>query len=266
MRHILVALVSFALASSALAQVDQPILNLDPGALRSFPVMSEEVPQIARAPQVMRAPEMEPPVTGQPCEAAVVVRSAGKPGTADIFSVSYHVFSRLPIGALIQSWVRKPGGEIYAPSIGKVPIGVLLDNGNGSGWQWWVWNAPLPTKWPEGITTFEVVASFGDWQCTAVARVVTGGVYPAGKEPRFGPLEKATVDSSGGVALLGAWQSEPVVVAPTYLNRKVKLTGNYYVVPGEIGTGNWPLGVCDREDGKPFRLHCSTEIVPIPVF
>ena len=263
MRHILIlVLATITLAFSALAQDDQMIGNVGPEEFNTS-AMPEELG--TRTFRMARAPQVEAPVMGQPCEAAVVVRSAGKPGTTDVFSVSYHVFSRLPIGALIQSWVRKPTGEIYPPSVTEVPIGILGDDDNG-GWQWWVWNAPLPDKWPEGATNFEVVASFGDWRCTAIARVATGGIYPAGEEPRFGPLEEATADSSGGVALLGAWQSEPVVVAPTYLNRKVKLTGNYYVVPGEVGAGNWPLGVCDREDGKPDRLHCTTKVVSIPVF
>jgi hypothetical protein len=95
--------------------------------------------------------------------------------------------------------------------------------------------------------------------------VATGGVYPA-SDPQFGPLEEAIVDSVGGVLLRGVFRTPPVVVAPTYLNQKVELEGDYYVPPGSIGVGNKPLGVCSGMNGDPFFLECSTEFVPIPVF
>lgn len=234
----------------------QDILTLDPEALTSFSVMSEEV----RTPRMARAPEVEVPVTKMPCEAAVVVHLSGKPGTTDVFGVSGHLLSYLPAGTQIRSWIRKPSGEIYAPSVLE-----SIPTTSGTNWQRTIWYNTLPADWGEGVTSFEYVVSVGEWRCTAVARVATGGVYPAGS-PSLGPLEEAIVDSAGGVLLRGVFKTSPIVVAPTYLNQKVELVGDNYVPPGAIGAGNKPLGVCSGRDGDPFFLECSTEFVPIPVF
>ncbi|MFZ3011654.1 MAG: hypothetical protein WA060_01490 [Minisyncoccia bacterium] len=258
MRLIVVTLVSFVLAFSANAQP----LNIDP-EVRSTSAMSESS---ARLPRMARAPQMEPTLW-TPWEAAVVVRSSGQVGTNDIFSVSCHIFTPLPKWAMTESWIRKPDGEVYLPSVLREDITVP----DLSGWQWWIWNEPLPADWPAGVTTFELIVTIGwgtpdERKYTAVARVATGGVYPAGDPPRFGPLEDAIVDSSGGVILRGVFNTPPVVVAPDWVVRKIELEGDYYVPPGSIGAGNRPLGVCSGVNGDPNHLECSTQIVSIPVF
>jgi len=251
MRLIVVAFVSLVLAFSANAQ---PLNNIGPEDFTS--VMPEK-----RLPVKMPAPGMEIPVYRMPCEAAVVVHLSGKPGTTDIFGVSGHLLSYLPAGTRIRSWIRKPSGEIYAPSVLE-----SIPTTSGTNWQRTIWYNTLPADWGEGITSFEYVVSMGEWKCTAVARVATGGIYPAGDPPKFGPLEEAIVDSAGGVLLRGVFKTSPVVVAPTHLNKKVELEGGYYIPPGAIGTGSRPLGVCSGLNGNPFDLDCSTRIVPIPVF
>jgi hypothetical protein len=258
MRLIVVTLVSLVLAFSVNAQLPN---NLGP-EVQSISATPESS---ARMPRMARAPEVEPTLW-TPWEAAVVVWSSGQVGTSGIFSVSFHIFTHLPQWTMVESWVRKPGGEIYLPSVAGIDIGAPSNSLQG-----WIWNEPLPADWPAGVTTFEVVVTIGwctpnERKYTAVARVATGGVYPAGDPPRFGPLEEAIVDSSGGVILRGVFTTTPVVVAPSYLNKKVELEGDYYVPPGSIGVGNKPLGVCDIFNGNPFYLDCSTKMVNIPIF
>lgn len=258
MRLIVAALVSLVLAFSANAQL---LNNLGPD-VRSTSAMSESS---ARLPRMARAPQAEPNIW-TPWEAAVVVRSSGQVGTSDVFSAMLMIFTYLPYGTMVESWVRKPDGEIHLPSVDRMDV-----TSPGAPWQGWVWNEPLPADWPTGVTTFEVVVTLGwgtpnERKYSAVAKVATGGVYPAGSPPRFGPLEEAIVDSAGGVILRGVFNTPPVVVAPDWVVRKIQLEGDYYVPPGSIGAGNRPLGVCSGANGDPNRLECSTRIVSIPVF
>jgi len=234
--------------------------NLDPGALRSFPVMSEETLQIVRVPQRAIAPIPEP-VMWTPWEAAVVIRYVGEVGTDKPFGASFHTFTYLPAGTKITVFVRKPDGEIYLPSKKE---NMLFTP--GTGWGGDVWYGPFPVGWPVGVTTFTVVVTLNGKEYTAIAQIATGGVYPAGDSPRFGPLEGAVVDSAGGILLSGLFKTPPVVVAPSYRDRAVLLEGGNYVPPGSIGSGTKPLGVCSGIDGNPNHLECTTTEVTIPVF
>lgn len=253
MRLIVVTLVSLMLAFSLNAQ---PLNNIGP-EVQSISAMSESS---ARMPRMARAPEMEPNVW-TPWEAVVAILSSGQEGTNGVFAATYHIFTHLPYGSMVESWVRKPNGEVYLPSVSRSDITVP-----GGPWTWWVWNAPLPEDWPVGVTTFEVVVTINGKKYTAAAQVATGGVYPAGDAPKFGPLESASVDSSGGILLYGLFKTPPVAVAPTWLNQKIELEGDCYVPPGVMGTGSRPLSVCSGTDGDPNRLECTTKVVTIPVF
>lgn len=253
--RLVVLFVAFAvLTSSAFAQDSQQVFNLGP-EIHNRSATSESR---ARMPQRAKAPQPEPHVFRLPCEAAVVVHLAGDAGTGGLFGVSNHIFSYLPIGSRIDKYIRKPNGEVYPPSV----KGSLLTV-PGPNWQGWIWYDPLPADWPEGITDFVVVSSYGEWKCTAVARVAIGGAYPTDGS-QLGPLEEAIVDSAGGVILRGVFRTPPVVVAPTYLNQKVELVGDYYVPPGAIGTGQKPLAACSGRNGDPFFLECSTKTVLLP--
>ncbi len=253
-------LVIVLVSSAVLAQVDRPILNLDPET--NVSVMSDSMSVMRTRPITFvpigprAVPQVEPPVTLAPCEGVATVWASGRVGTTDLFKVSHLFRTYLPQGTEISHWVKKPDGTIFFYESVVLSVG-------GTHWQGWVYNNPLPADYPAGISQFGSTAKIGAWKCSVVAPVAIGLVFPADGSPQLGPLESFKVDSMGGVRLFGVFKT-PVIVVAAPLPEIVPLEGWDYIPPGAVNAGEKVTTICSGLNGNPFYLECTTETIPFP--
>jgi hypothetical protein len=172
------------------------------------------------------------------------------------------VFSFLPAGTSIETQVLKPDGSIYQPFSRP---GSLLYQGGTSLLAFFA-NEPFlfPSDYPPGVTTFKMVVTIPNRGTFTALQTVSFGDRSVAPAPIGGPLQEAIVDASGGILLIGAFTTIPVVESPEWWHVMLPVEGGNYIPPGTIWGGQKHLTVCSGIGGDPNNLYCSTTLVNLP--